>query len=181
MRTAIYATTLVLMLGSCGKKSETGAAKTDDKPATTPATAPARDTPTPPAAAPAGTLSCAKLVPQPIVDKHLSGFTLKEADAPLGGHQCNYVRDATTVAVTINCSEADRRDKEIALMKRSMHGVEVPGVGRSTLKLQSAFTQYDVWDDDTECHILVTAGDALADPLAFTKDIVQAITPAAIQ
>jgi len=173
MRTRIYVAALALVLAACGKKAETGAAKTDEKPSA-PATA---DKP----AAPGGKLACAKLVPQALVDKYLSGFTLEESDPPLGGHQCNYTKDANTVGVTVNCGEADKREKETAVMKDSMHGVDVPGIGRSALKLQSAFPQYDVWDDDTPCHIIVTVGDVPADPLAFTKDVVQAVTPAAIQ
>ncbi|HEY1814647.1 MAG TPA: hypothetical protein VGG74_19990 [Kofleriaceae bacterium] len=168
MRTSLYALALVLVVGACGRKKTS-----DDKSSSSAADKPAA----------AATLSCAKLMPAAITDKYLAGFQLKESDRSFDHtHQCHYQQNGNLVSVDVNCNQADKRDSEPETMKKAMNATDVAGVGKTALLIKtSVTTQYDVWDDDTPCHILVTAGSVPSDPLAFTKDVVGSISPSTIQ
>jgi hypothetical protein len=195
MRQLVLAGVLTIAIASCGKKTNEAA----------PTRAPSSSAPASSGGSASGTsasgtsktpLSCAKLIPQALVDNYLAGYTLSQGPGIANAVSCKYSKgDAGAqdhLSVVLKCDDAMKAGMQqtISMTKNAKPapGVEtsvVTGLGAGAIMSKTTTppaTNLTVWDDDTNCTIVVTAmGPAQANVQALAKDLVAAVTPAALQ
>jgi hypothetical protein len=186
MRQIVLAGVLTIAIASCGKKADEHAPAGSGTPPPTTSAPSAKKTP----------LSCAKLVPQPLVDKYLAGYTLSQGPGIATATSCKYSKtDAghqDHLSVVFKCDDAMKASMqqtiELTKSAKAAPGVEtsiVSGLGAGAIMSKTTTppaTNLTVWDDDTNCTIVVTAmGPSQANARAFATELVAAVTPASLQ
>jgi hypothetical protein len=134
------------------------------------------------AAAPTGKLTCDRVFPQAVRDRHFAGATtLAQAPTVDFAAGCDVKKDQTalgSVVVTCHPNMKASRETTLASLRKNLRAVDVPGVGAAAVLVETGGSRsISAWDDDSDCHATVTAMNRDIDLTALSKDVLSALPP----
>lgn len=129
-----------------------------------------------------GALTCARVFPQALRERYFAGATVEEralgADYQIACDMKAGGQVAGGVEVTCHPHVKDSRDRTITTMKNKLHAVDAPGLGEAAVSFDNgAERQISAWDDDSDCHVSVSAHVPGVDLQALAKDLLSSLPP----
>jgi hypothetical protein len=129
-----------------------------------------------------GALSCARVLPVELRERHFAGATVDEkaqgVDFAVGCEVARGGAPLVSLVVTCHPNMAASRPTTLASMRRHLAAIDLPGVGAAAVSLETAGSRsVSAWDDDSDCHATVTARAAEVDLVGLSKDLLSALPP----
>lgn len=126
-------------------------------------------------------LDCDRVLSKDLRARYFATATITNVPQPIAdAAECKIKMGEDDVAIAVTCHDnmAAAMAGSIEGLKKNLHALDLPGVGRGavTVDIGGGAVHVTAWDDDSNCSISVTVPKGI-DPATFAKDLLAALPP----